>query len=59
MVAVLGTARKFRQETPLWKCFVFIRVCFFPSKDALQNGTEPGDCPCYQLKEGDLSYLSG
>lgn len=52
MVTVLGIARKFQQETPFWKCFVFIRVCLFPSKGARQNGTEPGACSCYLLQEG-------
>lgn len=58
MVTVLGMARKFQQEIPFWKCFVFIRVCLFPSKDALQNGAEPGARLWYPLQKGDLGHLS-
>lgn len=35
ITTALGAARKFQQETPIWKCFVLIRMCLFPSKDAL------------------------
>lgn len=35
ITTALGAARKFQQETPVWKCFVLIRACLFPSKDAL------------------------
>ena len=35
ITTALGAARKFQQETPVWKCFVLIRTCLFPSKDAL------------------------